>query len=114
MLSDLLDQTMELWQPVKVVDRYGSQKYSWPGSLAVTTRCRLQLMSTTADSPIAGTPRQWQVYVGREAAAATVNDRVRIDSDWFEIVSVYPVHTPAGLHHMQLVVVAYAGEVPNE
>jgi hypothetical protein len=114
MLQNLLDQTLELWQPGRVVDRYGSLKYVWPGTLAVATRCRLQLMSTTTDSPTAGTPRQWQVYAGREVAVATVNDRVRIDSNWFEIVSVYPVHTPQGLHHTQLVVVAYAGELPNE
>lgn len=113
-LRSLLSLPLELWQPVKTTDRYGSQKYIWPGNLAVSTRCRLQLLSTTTDAPAKGTPRQWQVYAGPEVAVATVNDRVKINTDWFEIVSVYPVYTPASLHHMELVVVAYSGEVPNE
>ena|ERR1700755_2399287 len=114
MLPALLDQTLELWQPVRVTDRYNSQKYTWPGALAVTTRCRMQLMSRTNDDPPRGTPRQWQVYAGAALAVATVNDRILVDGNWFEIVSVYPVHTPRGLHHMEIVVVAYSGELPNE
>lgn len=114
MLPSLLDQTLELWQPVKTADRYHSQVYTWPGALALSTRCRLQLMSKTNDNPLKGTPRQWQVYASRALAVATVNDRVRIAGDWFEVVSVYPVHTPRGIHHVEMVVVAYSGELPNE
>lgn len=114
MLKRLLDQTLELWQPVRTVDRYGSQKYIWQGSMVLSSRCRLQLLSTTTDNPQKGTPLQWQVYAGPELAVATVNDRVKIDANWFEVVTVYPVHTPRGLHHIQMVVVAYSGEVPNE
>lgn len=115
MLSDLLDQTAELFQPVKVTDSFRSQTYQWPATPTLTFKCRLQLMSKTNDAPRIGTPRQWQMYataVG--AAASTVNDRIRIAGQMYDIVSVYPVHTPRGLDHVEIVLVAYAGEVPNE
>lgn len=113
MLANLLDQTLELYQPTKTLDRYRAQIYVWPSTPTATYRCRLQLMSKTNDSPEKGTPRQWQVYLPGEAVAATVNDRVRISGNWYEVVSVYPVHTPAGLHHIEMVVVAFSGEVPS-
>lgn len=114
MLEMLLDQTLDLFQPVRTVDRYQSQVYIWPVNPAASYRCRLQLMSKTTDDPEKGTPRQWQVYLPASAALATVNDRVRIDGLWYEVVSVYPVHTPRGLHHIEMVIVAYSGTVPND
>lgn len=111
MLSQLLDQTLLLYQPVRTVDSYRSQVYSWSVSPVLTAPCRLQLMDSTVDAPRDGTPREWQVYAGPELGVATIHDRVSIGGLLFDVVSVYPVHTPRGLHHIEMVVVAYQGEV---
>lgn len=111
MLSQLLDQTLNLYQPVRTTDGYRSQVYTWPSTPTLSTVCRLQLISQTVDAPRDGTPRQWQVYAGPELSVATVHDRVSVDGSLFDVVSVYPVHTPLGIHHIEMVVVAFQGEV---
>jgi hypothetical protein len=113
-MDHLLNLTLELYQPVRVTDAYRSQKYVWPTTPTATFPCRLQRMSPTLDSPAKGTLRQWQVYLPADASVASDDDRVTIDGRWFDVVSVYPVHTPRGLHHIEMVVKNYDGEVPNE
>lgn len=115
MLINLLDQTAELFQPVRIQDSYRSQTYQWPSTPALTFPCRLQLKDTDTNAPIKGTPRQWQMYTPASGAVCTVNDRIRISGQMYDIVSVYPVHTPRGLDHMEIVLVNYADEgVPVE
>lgn len=115
MLINLLDQTAELFQPVRVEDSYRSQTYQWPAIPILTFPCRLQLHDKRIDAPARGTPRRWQLYAPVSASVCTVNDRIRIDGRMYDIVSVYPVHTPRGLDHIEIVLINYADEgVPVE
>jgi hypothetical protein len=111
-LTRMLGQTAEIFRPAKVEDGFGDRRDQWPTSPAQTVKCRLQLLTGTEvtdgrDLSVG----QWRVYLP-PTAAITEHDRLRIDGKTFEIVTVYPVHSPTGLHHYRCDLTTFSGEVP--
>ena len=111
-LARLLGQTAAIFRPVKAPDGFGDRRDQWPTSPAQTVKCRLQQVSGTEvtegrDLAVG----QWRVYLP-PTAVISEKDRVRIDGKTFEVVTVYPVHSPAGLHHYRCELETFSGEVP--
>lgn len=113
-LLSLLDMTADVFKPTRELDQFRSERYVWPVNPVATSPCRLQLNDTATNQPMDGTPREWRLFLPPDVDVVRY-DRVRIDGSYFDVVSVYPVHSPMlpGVHHLEAVIIAYDGEVPQ-
>lgn len=116
-LQRLLGQTAEVFRPTASSDGFGDARSRWPAnwetSPAQTVKCRLQWSSgyeNTDNRDVA--VGQWTVYLP-QSVTISERDRVRVDGKMFEVVTVYPVNQPAGLHHYKCGLSTYSGEVPR-
>lgn len=113
-LTSLLGQTAELFRPTTETDGFGDQsRLVYPPTPSQTVKSRLQLSSgfelTDAREVAIG---QAKLFLPPDAVVDETT-RVRVDGKTFNVTSVYPVHTPTGLHHFECQVETYSGEVTS-
>ena len=116
-LQRLLGQTAEIFRPTTSGDGFGDTRSRWPTSWATsptqTTKCRLQQGSGYENTETRNVAvGQWWIFLPKTAVIGE-KDRVRVDGKIVEVVTVYPVHQPSGLHHYECDLVTYSGEVPS-
>lgn len=113
-LARMLGQTAEIFRPTKTADGFGDPRDQWPTTPSQSVKCRLQQVSGTEDTDGRDLAvGQWRVYLP-DTAVISEKDRVRVDGKTFEVVTVYPVHQPSGLHHFRCDLQTFSGEVPAD
>lgn len=116
-LPEMLGQTAEIFRPTTSSDGFSDARSRWPSNWETTPDqtkpCRLQWSSgyeRTDNRKVA--VGQWKLFLAADAVIDE-RDRVRVDGKYFEVVTVYPVHEPEGLHHYECDLATYSGEVPR-
>lgn len=114
-MRHLLGQKGQLLKATAAVSGFGTAngKKTWPAT-GPEHPCRLQLASGTENTDLRNVSiGQWKLFLLPDVPASE-KDRWRMDDGrMFEIVSVYPVHRPSGLHHLELTLETFSGEVPR-
>jgi hypothetical protein len=112
-LANLLGQACTILSPGTATNGFGTTVDSWASPTTQTTKCRLQLVSGVERTDLR------DVSIGRyrlflpAGVTITEHDRVQVDGKTYEVINVYPVQRPQGLHHYQCDVETYSGEVPS-
>lgn len=113
-MRHLLTQTCEILRATLTTSGFGTKSATrtWPTS-GPTHPCRLQLSGGTEDRDLRDVAiREGKVFLPPDADV-TVKDRLIADGSTFEILTVYPVRSPQGLHHFELTVRTFSGGVPS-
>lgn len=113
-MLELMGQTCQILTAGTKTNGFGTTTAKdWANPAKATHPCRLQLSQGTEDVD------------GREVAIATgklflppdavvdTHKRAQVDGMTLEVVSVYPVHEPQGLHHYEVQVRTFSGGVPS-
>lgn len=111
----LLGQTATILRAAKKPSGFGGSALvdDWTTATSTTSLCRLQQSGGTERTDLRDlSVTTWKLFLPA-AADITEHDRVTVDGKTFEVVSVYPVHTPAGEHHKECVLETFSGGVPS-
>lgn len=115
LVRNLLGQTGQLLKPTAATSGFGTKAgtKTWPET-GPEYPCRLQLAGGTENTDLKNVAiGQWKLFLPPEVPASE-KDRWRMsDGRTFEIVSVYPVHRPQGLHHLEVTLETFSGGVPS-
>ena len=113
MLSRMLQQPCRILTPTKVANGFGTPKDSWatPGTQELLCRLQLAAGSENLDGRDLSLT-QWKLFLPPDAVISP-HDRVAVDEKVLEVVSVYPVFTPRGLHHFEVMLATFSGGVPS-
>jgi hypothetical protein len=114
-VRNLLSQSGQLLKATTAANGFGTAnaQKTWPAT-GPEHPCRLQLASGTENTDLRNVAiQQWKLFLLPDVNASE-KDRWRMsDGRTFDIVSVYPVHDSAGLHHLELTLEAFSGGVPS-
>lgn len=112
-MRHLLGQTGEILTPTKKANGFGTPVDDWTTPAIQALPCRLQHVSGAENNDGRDLSiGQWKVFFPPEAVIDE-HRRVRVDGKTFEVVTVYPVHTPRGLHHFEVELTTFSGGVPS-
>lgn len=113
-MRNLLGQTCQILRAATATNGFGTKNAAktWPAT-GPEHPCRLQLASGTEDTDLRNVSiGQWKLFLLPDADV-TEKDRVLCDGKTFEVVSVYPVNRPRGLHHFEVTLETFSGGVPS-
>lgn len=109
----MLQQSCQILTPTKVANGFGTPKDSWATPGTQEHPCRLQLVGGSENDDNRDLSlTQWKLFLPPEAVASP-HDRVAVEGMVLEVVSVYPVHAPRGLHHLEVILTTFSGGVPS-
>lgn len=91
---------------------FGTATDNWDYPTETVSLCRLQLSQGVEDVDGRDLPTATGKLFLPPDAVIDTHKRVRVADLVYEVVSVYPVHEPEGLHHYE-VVVRGSGGVPG-
>jgi len=112
-LSRLLKQTCRILTPTKTANGFGTATDNWANPGTQERPCRLQLVGgAESDDNRDLSIGQWKLFLP-PAAVVSEHDRVEVEDKVLEVVSVYPVHSPRGLHHYEVALTTFSGGVPS-
>ncbi len=113
-MRNLLGQTGQLLKATTSANGLGTAnaQKTWPET-GPEYPCRPQLASGTENTDLKNVALgQWKLFLLPDADV-TEKDRVTCDGKTFEVVSVYPVNRPQGLHHFEVTLETFSGGVPS-
>lgn len=114
-MLNLLGQTGQLLKPVPATSGFGTKAgaKTWPET-GPQYPCRLQLDGGTESTDLKNVAiERGKLFLPPEVSASEKDRWKMSDGRVFEVVSVYPVHSPRGLHHLELRVETFSGGVPS-
>jgi hypothetical protein len=113
-VRNLLGQTCQILRATTTTNGFGTKGASkaWPAT-GPEHLCRLQLASGTENTDLRNVALgQWKLFLLPDA---DVSEKYRVvcEGKTFEVISVYPVNSPQGLHHFEVTLETFSGGVPS-
>jgi hypothetical protein len=117
MLSSLLSQTGAILRPAKRASGFGTAVLvdDWTNPTTTPARYRMWQVGGTERTDLRDIAiGQWRLMLFPDALISEKDRFVSDTGDTFEVITVYPAHTPGGRHHIECDLVTFSGKAPRD